>query len=190
MTAPSDTRTKILDIAERLVMQRGYHAFSYQHVSVELGVKNAAVHYHFRTKPDLVCAVLDRYGRRFRRWAAALEGASPAEQLDAYLALNRAFVEDDRVCALGMMASHFGTVPEVVQAATSALQVEILAFYTDVLARGRGEGAFQFDGEPGDRAAEVACTVMGASQLARVAGPESFDRVAKGVRRSLTAARA
>ena len=42
-------------------MERGFHAFSYQDISSALGVRNAAVHYHFRTKVLLVAAVVERY---------------------------------------------------------------------------------------------------------------------------------
>jgi TetR/AcrR family transcriptional repressor of nem operon len=45
-----DTKKRILDMAEDLLLTRGFNAFSYQHISSELGMKNAAIHYHYPKK--------------------------------------------------------------------------------------------------------------------------------------------
>ncbi|MCB9686307.1 MAG: TetR/AcrR family transcriptional regulator [Alphaproteobacteria bacterium] len=178
---------KILDLGERFVMQRGYHAFSYQHVAEELDVKPAAVHYHFRTKPDLVAAVLDRYHARFHRWAEARRDAPPMQRLVDYVQLSRDIVAAERVCALGMMATQFGTVPEEVQDRTMGLQAEIFGWLESMLEEGRAQGVFAFQGSASARAAELGCTVLGAQQLGRVRGPEAFEAVAAQIPRSLAA---
>lgn len=183
----SETARKILDIAERHVMQRGYHAFSYQHIADELGVQTAAVHYHFRTKPELVGAVLDRYRARFRRWADAQAGRPAVDRLAAYLQLSRDIVADDRVCALGMMATQFGTVPEELQRRTEELQAEIFGWVEELLDDGRADGVFTFDGPSGARSAEIACSVLGAQQLGRIRGRDAFEVVAAQIPRSLGA---
>lgn len=51
-TEQSDTRAAILDIAERLVQERGFNGFSYADVAVELGITKAALHYHFPGRPS------------------------------------------------------------------------------------------------------------------------------------------
>ena len=43
-------RERILDIAEHLIMSRGFNRFSYKDISTEMKVKNAAIHYHFPIK--------------------------------------------------------------------------------------------------------------------------------------------
>ena len=181
----ADTRERILEIAERLVMQRGYHAFSYQHIAEELGVRAAAIHYHYRTKPDLVTAVLDRYRDRFHRWADRLADQPPRIQLDAYLDLSRGFLAADRVCALGMMAADFNVVPGEVGAEIQALQAEIFAWFAAVLRAGRDQGVFTFAGDVADKASEVACTMLGSQLLGRVNGPGAFEAVARQVRLSV-----
>ncbi|XLM19461.1 TetR/AcrR family transcriptional regulator, partial [Chromobacterium piscinae] len=64
----TDTRKRILDLAEELLLTRGFNGFSYQHISSELGVRNAAIHYHFPKKNDLGVALIQRYRRRFQRF--------------------------------------------------------------------------------------------------------------------------
>jgi AcrR family transcriptional regulator len=186
MTVRSDAARKILDIAERYVMQRGYHAFSYQHIAEELDVKPAAVHYHFRTKPELVAAVLDRYRGRFHRWGERLEG-TPVQRLDAYVDLSRGLLADGRIDPFGMMAGEYDQVPEGVQQRLRELQAEIFGWFAGLLADGLRAGAFSFEGTPEAKAAELACALLGAQQLGRVCGADAFEVVAAQVKRSLGA---
>ena len=52
MPVPLSTKDKILDLASNMLQEHGYNGFSYGHISKQLGVRNAAVHYHFPTKAD------------------------------------------------------------------------------------------------------------------------------------------
>ena len=56
-----DTREEILNTAESLWQHRGYNAFSYHHIAVQLGIRNAAIHYHFPGKEDLGVELIRRY---------------------------------------------------------------------------------------------------------------------------------
>ena len=69
--ADTDTATRILDVAERLVQVRGFNAFSYADVAAELQITKAALHYHFASKADLGSALVARYTGDF---IDALEG--------------------------------------------------------------------------------------------------------------------
>jgi TetR/AcrR family transcriptional repressor of nem operon len=53
-----------------------------QKVAGELGVKNAAIHYHFPTKEALGCAVVKRYQDRFQLWInnARVKDLSPEKK--------------------------------------------------------------------------------------------------------------
>jgi AcrR family transcriptional regulator len=58
--APPDTRTQILDAAERLVAERGYRGTSVRAVTDLAGANLAAVGYHFGSKAELLAAVARR----------------------------------------------------------------------------------------------------------------------------------
>jgi AcrR family transcriptional regulator len=55
-----DTRTRILDAAERLIAERGFHGVSLREITAEARANSAAIHYYFRRKEDLLAAVVDR----------------------------------------------------------------------------------------------------------------------------------
>ena len=58
MNQTTSTRESIIETAHRLLLQRGMNGFSYRDIAEPLGVKNAAVHYHFPSKMDLVEALI------------------------------------------------------------------------------------------------------------------------------------
>src|SRR5262245_52314593 len=56
----TDTKTQILDAAEKLFAKQGFEATSLRAIIADAGVNLAAIHYHFRSKEGLVRAVLQR----------------------------------------------------------------------------------------------------------------------------------
>lgn len=181
----SDTARAILDLAERFLTERGYHAFSFADIARPLDIKPAAVHYHFRTKPELVVAVLARYRGRFRRWGRSVREDDARAQLTAYVALSRDLLRQDRIDPFGTLAGEFRQLPAPVQDELRGLQQDIFGWFAGLLASGRASGALVFDGEASTKAATLACALLGAQQLGRVAGAAAFEEVAGQVVREV-----
>jgi AcrR family transcriptional regulator len=57
---PNDTRTRLLDAAERAFSAKGYDGASMREITAEAGANLAAAHYHFGSKEDLFVAVVAR----------------------------------------------------------------------------------------------------------------------------------
>jgi AcrR family transcriptional regulator len=57
---PADTKTRILDAAEKLFGKNGFDATSLRDITAEADVNLAAVNYHFQTKDSLIDAVIAR----------------------------------------------------------------------------------------------------------------------------------
>ncbi len=60
----ADTRAKILAAAFRRLATEGYAALSVREIARDAGVNHALINYHFRTKDQLVIAVLDAANQR------------------------------------------------------------------------------------------------------------------------------
>ncbi len=56
----AQTRSRILDAAERLFSQRGYHGTSMRDLAAEADVRMGLVHYHFGTKDQVLASAIDR----------------------------------------------------------------------------------------------------------------------------------
>ena len=118
-SAVTDTSTRILDIAERLVQTRGFNAFSYANIAATLHVTKASLHYHFPTKAKLGERLINRYRTSF---LAALDGIEAAEaeagaQLRAYVGLYADVLARNRMCLCGMLAADYETLPKPMRTA-------------------------------------------------------------------------
>lgn len=85
------TRERILDVAEGLFAERGFHATTLRDITQQANANVAAVNYHFGSKEALVEAVFERRldalnTQRLDALKTALSGATVAEQrLEAVL---------------------------------------------------------------------------------------------------------
>ena len=183
-----DTRTRILDLAEVLLLERGFNAFSYHHLARELGVKPAAIHYHFPSKDDLGTALVARQLRRLRKWRdlPRVTSLGPAQQLDALLAVYENHLgHDRRVCLFGALAADFRTLPATMQAELRTFNRELTEWLAEVLAVGRASAALAFVGSPAAKAALVLTTLAGALQVARVHDETPFKVIVGQLRLEL-----
>ena len=89
MALKTDTREEILRKASRLLQLNGFNGFSYGHIAKELGIKTAAVHYHFPTKADLGVALVQRFQTRYRLWMEDGADLSGVEQLRGFFKFYR-----------------------------------------------------------------------------------------------------
>ncbi|NUU19784.1 TetR/AcrR family transcriptional regulator [Cellulomonas humilata] len=177
----ADTRTRILDVAERLVQTRGFNGFSYADVAAELGIAKPSLHYHFATKADLGEALIRRYAARF---AAALVSIADRpddarNKLDAYVALYTDVLRDQRMCLCGMLAAEYPTLPAPMRAAVTAFFDDNETWLEQVLDAGRAQGALRLTG-PSDEAARIIVGGLeGAMLVARSHGdPVRFETAA------------
>ena len=180
MPRSTNTQRTILDLAESLLQDKGYNGFSYAHIARELGVKNAAVHYHFPTKEALGAAVIQRYRDRFKLWTnnARIKDLSPEEKLDWFFSIyTNTRADHGKVCLAGSLETEFHSLPDTVREQTKALTTELLAWLQDTLKEGRDAGTFHFNGEPADKASLILASLQGALQMARAMGTKKFHAV-------------
>ena len=164
----SDTRKRSLDIAEELLLTRGYNAFSYQHISSVLGVRNAAIHYHYPKKTDLGVALIQRYRRRFQRFIEAQLALTPAEQLERYYTLTDAYFErDQQICPSGILTTEYQTLPQEMQQEANAFVDEMRDWAVSIAARGRADGSMRYAGTPEAMGLLMLAALQGGLQLAR-----------------------
>ncbi|MBM3520794.1 MAG: TetR/AcrR family transcriptional regulator [Alphaproteobacteria bacterium] len=57
----SDTRERILEVAESAVLLKGFGATSIEEIIAAIGITKSGFFYHFRDKSDLAKALVQRY---------------------------------------------------------------------------------------------------------------------------------
>ena len=142
---------QLLDTALELFYQHGIHATGISQIIAEAGVSRMTLYKHFRSKEELVRAVLERHDVRLREWlAAAIErhARAPEERL---LAIFDAFAEqcrqaDFRGCPFVKAAGEYPDLDdpihqiskrhqEMVEAHVSGLAAQTGVAEPDVLAK-------------------------------------------------------
>jgi TetR/AcrR family transcriptional repressor of nem operon len=186
----SDTRTEILDAAERLVQMRGFNAFSYADIASELDLTKAGLHYHFAGKAELGRALIERYTERFGRALAAIDAAggdAPAK-LAAYAEIYASVLRDRRMCLCGMLAADYDTLTDPMRAAVVEFFDRNEAWLADVLQQGEREGSLQLKGPVDEAAQALVSGLEGAMLIARPYGDVSrFESAARRLLATLAA---
>ncbi len=188
MARISDTREQIMDRAAHLLMSRGFNGFSYRDISSHLGVKNAAVHYHFPAKADLALALIDEYRQILRKGTSEFMayGGAALKQMEGFFAFTAHQCNAGRcICPFGAFSVDYADLPEEVHDAMAGFMDESIRWLTRVLDVGREQGEFSFDGEAKPRALLILSGLQGARQLARIHGMEILDDVIRQVRQDL-----
>lgn len=188
MSKTIDTKERILNEAERLLQCRGYNGFSYKDIAGPLGIRNAAIHYHFPAKADLGVAVIDRYRDLLHQWSKDFmaHGGDALQQLEGYFEFVRnALNQYEMVCPIGIMGTDYHTIPDRMRDRAIKLVEEILTWLTRILEVGLEDGTFSFKGRPEDRAVAIKATLQGAAQLARILSPEILERAINEIRRDI-----
>lgn len=172
MPAELDTRSRILDIAERLVQSRGFNAFSYADVAAELGITKPALHYHFAGKAELGEAILNRYAARFGDALDSIRAEHTAglARLGAYADLYAQVLAQERLCLCGMLAADYQTLPPPMRDAVLRFFDENEAWLIAVLEEGRSDGTLRVTGPVREAARMIVGALEGAMLVARPYG--------------------
>jgi len=185
----NDTKDKILNHAASLLQDRGYNGFSYTHISECLGIKNAAVHYHFPTKSDLGTAMIQRFREQFKSWVAHLEtkyNQQADKLLDGFIAIPRSYLnKENLICPLGVLEASFNVLPSSMQKETQGLGQDMRDWLTQILELGRQHHMFHFVGPAEDKALLVSAALQGASFIAGTKSNELFETIVRQIKRDL-----
>ncbi len=188
MSESGGTRRKIMDLAEDLLRAHGYNGFSYAHIAQKLGVKNAAIHYHFHGKEDLGVALLNRERRRFQKLTASptLRELSSTKKLDWFFSIYHEYSKGGkRVCYIGAFEASYADLPDAIQIEIRALHDEMRTWLQGLLAEGREENHFDFRGEPAEKAVLIMTAVQGALQIARMGSPDHLTITIRQLKQDL-----
>jgi len=81
------TREQIVEAADRLFYEQGFEATSFAHIAVETGLSRGNFYYHFKTKDDILDAVIARRLAATAEMLAAWEagGETPERRIASFI---------------------------------------------------------------------------------------------------------
>lgn len=164
------TRTRILDVTQRLIQAQGFSAFSYADIATEIGIRKASIHHHFPTKGDLALALMVRYRQLFGALLEEIlhDHATTAARLKAYQQLFANVLRDDhRLCMCAMLAADFEALPSTVRTEVRAFFDDNEAWLGKVLGEGKRRREVTLRGSVATQARVVLSALEGAMLVAR-----------------------
>jgi TetR/AcrR family transcriptional regulator, transcriptional repressor for nem operon len=180
-----ETRTKILNSAQRLIQTRSFEGFSFQDIADEVGIRKASLYHHFDSKDAVAIGVLKRGADWVTAQLDATKELAPPERLERYFDLfHDLHGKAERMCPGGSFASVLGAVSPAVQRALHAFTKMHLDWLEGVVREGAALGAFEIGEQaPRDVALQIFSSVQGALLTGRLtADPGVLDAVATELR--------
>lgn len=173
----SGRRDHLVDTALDLFRRAGYHATGIDRILAEAGVAKMTLYNHFKSKDELILAVLRRRDERFRNWfmrAVERRAETPRGRLLAVFDALAEWFEDARFsgCMFINAAAEFADPDDPIHA-TCAEHKRLMLAYLRRSAEQAGAP------EPGRLADGLMLLVEGAIVMAHVAGDAQAAAKAK-----------
>lgn len=180
------TRTSIIGIADKLIRENGYNAFSYMDIAHSIGIKTASIHYHFPAKSDLGVATIQMHIEQFAQIRKNLATEPPLVRLQWFLNNYSSISADNKVCLVGSLATAFNTLDEPIQNKLKEFAEGILEWVAEILTDGRKQGSFHFSIAPRTKAIMIIGNMLAIVQLARLTGEGDVKTVQQTIIDELT----
>jgi TetR/AcrR family transcriptional repressor of nem operon len=182
----TNTKAQIISLGRDYIQQIGYPSFSFRQIAGELGIKNAAVHYHFPAKEDLGVAVIEKDRSDFEAMGIALQHRSPVEKAEAVLKLyEQYFNNGQKLCLIGICGSAYSELPSKMQVAAKLHLQNISIWLEETFAAGKVTGEFKFQSDPKTMATQWVNMLPGTLISGRILGREYFFQSQSTLRQSL-----
>lgn len=176
----TDTKTALLDSAERAARTRGFDGFSYADLAADVGIRKASIHHHFATKAVLSVALMQRYHLNLQRACADIDAtcSSGGARLTAFIQIYRSALKDGKsLCLCVALSTSRESLPQVVISQISQFRAMILSWLQDVFETAQSDGSILNAGSPAAEAAAALALLEGAQLAARAEeAPDLFDR--------------
>ncbi|MBP3962924.1 TetR/AcrR family transcriptional regulator [Paenibacillus lignilyticus] len=178
-------KEQLLHLAESLIRQKGYTAFSYDDLSKHLGISKASIHYHFVKKEDLGLAVQEQIYQRLADFSSKMQQSEDSVEAKfvQFCNLQSEQLADNEICPISALQADFELLPETMRQKTQELSQFELSVMHDVINSKVPESRDKSGFCP--IALAVLSAIKGSIQYRRVRGGDSLTETWKGLSRLL-----
>lgn len=184
----SVTRERILELAEELILTKGYNGFSYQDISTVMGIKNAAVHYYFPSKENLGTSILKTNIQRFEEMIENMQNRDFDEhqQLESFMKIYLKSNRENKICLIGSLGTDINTLSEPMRAELQKMVDRIVSWLQATLEAGRAKDLFNFQPSARDQALHILAALVAGLQLSRILNKSDFKNIHQAIWEEIT----
>jgi TetR/AcrR family transcriptional repressor of nem operon len=176
---PTDTRTALLDSAERAARRLGFDGFSYADLAQDIGIRKASIHHHFPTKAGLSVALMQRYYTTLEQVCSDIEATAPTggARVVALIDRYRSALEGGKsMCLCVSFSASRESLPDDVIAQISHFRAMIIGWLEDAFRAGQADRSISDVHDPAAEAAAALPLLEGAQLAARAEeNPKLFE---------------
>jgi len=140
---PKKTIDTILSVSEKLFLERGYEKTSTQEIVNETGLSKGTIFHHFKSKEDILAAVLNRYNDStaadMHRWLSEMERLTAKEKI---VGLFNRFYEEAERTPLSKLAL-ISQSPRLILEDLRVWAKKISPIITELIKEGNEDGSIQ-----------------------------------------------
>ena len=172
-----------MELGENLIRTKGYNGFSYQDISSELGIKNAAVHYYFPSKESLGTSIVKTNIQRFEEMVNNMQSRDFNEmhQLETFLKIYLKSHREQKLCIMGSLGPDFNTLNESTRSELKKMTDMVIVWLTNLLEKGYAKGVFSYKCKAGEKALIILSTMIAGLQLTRVMENVEFKSIYQAI---------
>ncbi|KKI90576.1 TetR family transcriptional regulator [Bacillus sp. SA1-12] len=180
-------KKQIVDLAIKLIQQKGYVAFSYDDISKQLGVTKASIHYHFEKKEDLGIAVTERLSNSLQNSLELIKNSSVSaeEKLKQFIQRQSERFECNEICPISSLQTDFESLPLSVQEKIEEVSRLELSIIKEIMTEAQTEKNINGSEDVQMLAISILSSIKGALLYRRVLGDDVLVQVLNQLNRFL-----
>lgn len=163
-----ETKEQIIEIANNLLIERGFNAFSYKTISEEINIKTSSIHYHFPTKSDLGVAVICKHHEALEQTIIKTKNKTPLEKINKLFNYYKRLAEEQKVCIVGALISDINTMDEPLRKELLCFATTVVNWVAAILEEGQKQKLFKPIANTRLKAKLVMTNLMALVQIARI----------------------
>ncbi|WP_298920059.1 TetR/AcrR family transcriptional regulator [uncultured Roseobacter sp.] len=167
---PTDTKTALLDSAERAARSQGFDGFSYADLAEDVGIRKASIHHHFATKAALSVAMMQRYRLGLESACQQIDDTytSGRDRLLALVGVYRDALRGGKsLCLCVSFSASRASLHRDVIAEIKLFRLMMLKWIATVFELGKSDGTIRAVSDPEREAAATLSLLEGAQLAAR-----------------------
>ena len=183
-----ERQSEILMLAEEMIQTKGYDSFSYNDLSLRLGIRKASIHHHFPKKQELGLAYLKYRFETVKDVANQLRQSrmTPLQKLKTYLDKGVKSIEEKKICPISSFQADRWNINDEMKEVLNKTEEAELEILKTVLDEGRISGEVFFVGEASDQAKLILSSMKGAILYAQGQGLDFYKRAMAQIEANLT----
>lgn len=177
-------KMQILDLALKLIREKGYVAISYDDLSKQLGVTKASIHYHFEKKEDLGVAVTERIQQNLENLLIFTNNSTmTVEEKLRHFISRQIELCGEGICPISSLQSDFVSLPDIIKQKVQEVSQFELKVLISILTEGYNEDIVQKPEDVETLAYTILSCIKGALLYKRTLGKDVLSQVLNQINR-------